>query len=61
MKANEWNDKYPVGQPIHLKEDDGSITNTQTRSVAWETGDGNPIIQVDGKRGGYSLKRITAR
>ena len=29
MTAKEWNDRYPTGQSIYLKEDDGSITATQ--------------------------------
>ena len=61
MTAKEWNDKYPIYQPVHLTEDDGSITETQARSVAWELGSGSFVIMVDGKRGGYSLDRIHAR
>ena len=44
------------GQAVALKEDDGSITHTQTRSIAWELGHGEAVIQVDGKRGGYHLQ-----
>lgn len=61
MNAKEWNDTYPVGQSVFVKEDDGSITVTQTRSIAWDLGHGQPVIQIEGKRGGYSLERITAR
>ena len=41
MKAQQWNDKYPVGQAIALTEDDKSTTFTQTKTPAWELGDGN--------------------
>ena len=61
MTSQEWNDTYPIGQPIALTEDDGSLTYTQTRSEAWELGSGQAIIKVDGKSGGYNLDRIKAR
>ncbi len=61
MTAEKWNYTYGVGQPISLIEDDGSLTFTQTRSEAWELGDGTPVIKVTGRTGGYSLKRIAAR
>ena len=61
MTAQQWNDKYPVGQPVSVTEDDKSITYTQTRTPAWELLDGTPVVSVDGKRGGYLLKRIEAR
>lgn len=61
MTAEQWNDTYPAGQPVELTEDDGSITHTQTRSIAWELGHGEPVVKVDGKTGGYLLERIKAR
>lgn len=61
MNAKEWNDRYPVGQPVALTEDDGSITYTQTRSIAWNLDHGTPVVRVDGKTGGYLLERITPR
>ena len=61
MTPQEWNDTYPIGQPIALTEDDGSLTYTQTRSKAWELGNGQAVINVDGKSGGYDFDRIKAR
>ncbi len=61
MSSREWNDTYPVGQPIALTEDDGSLTYTQTRSAAWKLGDGVIVVLVSGKSGGYALNRIKAR
>lgn len=61
MKAQDWNDKYAVGQPVCLTEDDGSMTYTQTRTEAWELGSGHSVVSVAGKTGGYSLDRIQAR
>ena len=59
--AEYWNDTHPIGQPIALTEDDGSLTYTQTRSHAWLLGSGVPVVKVDGKTGGYLLSRIKAR
>lgn len=53
-----WNRRVPVGAPVALTEDDGSITNTATRSEAWQLGDGTPVVKVDGRTGGYLLRRI---
>ena len=61
MNAEEWNNTYPLGQPIYLTEDDDSTTATQTRSKAWDLGNGQPVVLVTGRRGGYSLDRIKAR
>ena len=61
MKAVEWNNTYPISQPVYLKEDDDSITATQTRSKAWDLLSGSTIIKVYGKTGGYDLSRIIAR
>lgn len=60
MTAKEWNRRYGLGQSVNLTEDDGSITVTHTISEAWVLGHGQPVIKVDGKRGGYSLDRIEA-
>lgn len=56
-----WNNTYPVGQPIELREDDGSITYTQAISRAWTLADGTHVVSVEGKSGGYSLERIEPR
>jgi len=61
MTSKEWNDRFPVGQAVSLTEDYGSITATQTKSIAWDLGHGEAVVKVDGKRGGYSLSRIKAR
>ncbi len=61
MKSQEWNDSYPVGQSIELIEDDGSLTYTQTRSLAWELDSGITVVMVTGRSGGYLLDRIKAR
>lgn len=61
MKAQEWNDRYPVGQSVYVTEDDGSLSVSQTRSKAWELGSGQAVISVDNRTGSYSLDRIKVR
>ena len=61
MTSIEWNETYKPGQAVTLTEDNGSKTKTHTRSNAWDLGCGEPVVMVDGKSGGYSLKRIEAR
>ncbi len=41
-----------------LTEDDGSQTETRTRSIAWELGHGQAVVKVEGKSGGWILERI---
>lgn len=53
-----WNEMNPVGSPCVLTEDDGSQTETHTRSIAWELGHGQAVVKVDGKSGGWMLERI---
>jgi len=59
MKADEFNKRYKVGQLVTYADDFGTEHATKTRSIAWETGCGTPIVKVEGITGGYDLKRIT--
>lgn len=54
----QWNEIFPVGSPCVLTEDDGSETETHTRSIAWELGHGQAVVKVDGKSGVWMLERI---
>ena len=58
MTADEFNEWYPIGHPVTVTLDDGSIKNSNTRSIAWNLGHGNPVIKIDGLKGGYDLSRI---
>ncbi len=53
-----WNEMNPIGSPCVLTEDDGSKTETRTRSIAWELGHGQAVVKVEGKSGGWMLERI---
>lgn len=61
MTADEWNQMNPPGTPVTLREDDGSDTETVTRSIAWNLGHDQPVVKVEGKSGGYALERIKPR
>lgn len=57
--------KLVVGTPVVLREDNGELTFTKTRSEPWRLGEthghraGPWVVLVEGKSGGYSLERIT--
>lgn len=62
-KQNEqvmaWNEKYPVGTPVTVRHDDGTLSETRTCSQAWLLGGHSAVILVDGIAGGYALHRIS--
>lgn len=61
-EARTWKDwqanPVPVGTPVEVTKDDGSILTTTTRSAPWRLGDVTPVILVDGISGGYLLTRV---
>ena len=67
MTAEQWNARYPIGTPVVAypltrPEDNApdffERLETQTRSVAWEPGHGEPVVKVDGYAGGIALTRV---
>jgi hypothetical protein len=58
MTPAEWNSLYTEGTEVTLVLDDGRMIETKTRSEAWATGSGTPIVLVEGKSGGYVLNRV---
>jgi rubrerythrin len=52
-----WNRLVPIGTTVVLKDDLGELANTKTRSQAWVLCN-EPVVQVEGRTGGYSLWRI---
>jgi len=57
-QANRWNEKYEVGIKVNVKDDFGDVTETTTRSEAWNLC-GSPVILLKGVSGGYLLERCT--
>ena len=58
MKADEFNEWYQVGQPVFHIDDFGVETQTETRTPAWELGNGAAVVSVKGRTGGQCLSRI---
>jgi hypothetical protein len=58
MTADEFNETYRAGTPVDVRQDDGSILSTKTRSIAWDCC-GTDVVMVEGIRGGYELSRVT--
>jgi hypothetical protein len=56
-EANDWNDKYDVGQKVIVKMDDGSEKTTITKYQATVMGGHTAVGWFEGIRGGYLLKR----
>lgn len=59
--AGVWNRDHNgcSGILVDLTEDNGTVTRTETRSVAWMLGD-TAVVKVECKTGGYMLSRIKA-
>lgn len=56
-----FNGKYPVGQPVFLKRDNGSVVETTTRSAAQVLSGHSAVIWLDGISGCYLLDRVSPR
>ena len=52
-----WNKHNPVGIRVNVTDDFGDVTETITRSEAWNVC-GNPVIMLEGRSGGYLLERV---
>lgn len=65
--AQDWNEAHPIGTPVSVRKDDGTVLETHTRSVAWTLGESchgpghTAVVSVNGISGGYSLERVTPR
>ena len=60
MRADEWNEKYPVGTRVKYYPTKGSdwFRETFTRSTAWELGHGAAVVKISGQAGGVSLDHL---
>jgi hypothetical protein len=56
--VNLWNQTIPPGTDVILTDDFGEEHKTKTRSPAHQLGCGTPVVQVEGRSGGYLLWRI---
>jgi hypothetical protein len=53
-----WNQMVPVGTPVKVHLDDGSLKDSKTESEAWMLGGHTAVIQLEGISGAYSLARV---
>jgi len=61
MNAEQWNERYPVGTDVIYYPIAGRkypYVIAKTRSKAWELGSGHPVVKIEGKPGGVSLRHI---
>lgn len=58
-QVDAWNTINPIGTPVDVRLDDGTIFKTKTRSKAWVVGGPTAVVLVKGIRGGYLLDRVT--
>lgn len=58
-QCDEFNARYPVGQSVTVRMDDGSGRSTTTRSEAQVLSGHSAVIWLDGIAGCYLLDRVT--
>lgn len=56
-----WNRFYPVGTPVLVKRDDGSVTPSETISGAELLGGHTAVVWLRDIRGAYLLDRVSPR
>lgn len=63
MTPEQFNEQYPIGTPVFYEDDFGKFHETVTRSEAWAlgNGDGDVIVKIEGRTGGFLIERITKR
>lgn len=61
--ADAFNAANPIGTPVYAwpRFIDDKPLATHTRSSAWVLGHGEPVVSVEGLRGGISLMHIEVR
>lgn len=58
MKLVPLGPEAPVGIEVVVREDNGTLTLTRTRSEPWQLGDGTLVVQIEGRIGGFAASRI---
>jgi hypothetical protein len=54
-----WNLQCPRGTAVTVERDNGLITHTKTRSMAWVMPNDIAVVQLEGIAGCYALERVT--
>jgi len=60
INADSWNARYPAGTVVLYFPIEGEKEHvlTQTRSRAWELGNGEPVVKIKGRAGGVALSHL---
>ena len=60
ITAAQFNEMYEVGEPFRYYpvRGDDDFVETRTRSMAWELGDGTPVVLIEGRTGGVWLEHL---
>lgn len=59
MRADEWNDRFPIGTRVSVKSSPVTTFECLTTSMAWDVFGGSTLVKVEGRSGGYDLECIT--
>ncbi|OUC54730.1 hypothetical protein CA262_07565 [Sphingobium sp. GW456-12-10-14-TSB1] len=57
--VDRWNERYPVGQAVTVRRDNGATITTKTRSPAELLSGHSAVVWLDGISGCYLLNRVT--
>ncbi|KEA07168.1 hypothetical protein [Rhizobium rhizogenes] len=60
VQCDAFNSRYPVGQKVSVRKDDGAGSITFTRSKAEVLSGHSAVIWLEGISGCYLLDRVTA-
>ncbi|BBB13619.1 hypothetical protein [Sphingopyxis sp. FD7] len=58
-QVDTFNARYPIGQRVTLRKDDGSDVDTHTRARAAILSGHSAVIWLEGVKGCYLLDRVT--
>ena len=58
-QVDRWNERYPVGQAVTVRRDNGATITTKTRSPAELLSGHSAVVWLDGISGCYLLNRVT--
>ena len=59
-KVDDWNARYPIGTPVHVRRDRGCY-DTTTRSHAQVLSNHSAVVWLASISGCYALDRVTPR
>lgn len=60
LTAAQFNELIPVGRRVRFYPVAGEerFEDTKTRTPAWELGNGQPVVSVEGRAGGVAIDHI---